>query len=315
VQDYAGYTRAVARRLLDDALADDAFDWVERVAAPLPINVLVSILGVPEEDAPFLIELTDHCAEGTSDVELDPGAYGNTTPLRLLPLNSPAAWAMFEYGRKIGDERRRCPADDLTSRLVHAEIDGDRLTDAEYTNFFQTLVFAGNETTRAAVAQGMLALIEHPEQLERLRADPALVPSAVDEIIRWSSPVHHLGRTVARDAELRGKRLRAGDRLMLFYVSANYDEDVFAEPYRFDVGRSPNAEIAFGGGGPHYCLGAFLSRLELRVLLEELLARDVRLELAGEPVRLRSNLFNGLRSLPVRVVPGSRRGSRSPARW
>jgi cytochrome P450 len=302
VRDYTESTRAMARQLLDAALAEGEFDWVERVAAPLPINVLVSILGVPEEDAPFLIELTDHCAEGTSDVELDPGAYGNTTPLRLLPLNSPAAWAMFEYGRTIGEERRRCPADDLTSRLVHAEIDGDRLTDAEYTNFFQTLVFAGNETTRAAVAQGMLALIEHPEQLERLRADPSLVPLAVDEIIRWSSPVHHLGRTVAGDTELRGKQLRAGDKLLLFYVSANYDEDVFEEPYRFDVARSPNPEIAFGGGGPHYCLGAFLSRLELRVLLEELVARNVRLELTGEPVRLRSNLFNGLRSLPVRVV-------------
>jgi cytochrome P450 len=302
VEEYAAYTRDVTRRLLDAAVADGEFDWVERVAAPLPINVLVSVLGIPEGDAPLLIELTDHCAEGTSDVPLDPDAYGNTTPLHLLPLNSPAAWALFEYGRKIGDARRRRPTDDLTSRLVHAEVGGERLTDAEYTNFFQTLVFAGNETTRAAIAQGMLALTQNPDQFDRLRDDPSLVPTAVNELIRWTSPVHHLGRTVLRDTELRGVPLRTGDRVMLWYASANHDEEVFEDPFRLDVGRTPNPEVAFGGGGPHYCLGAFLTRLEVRILLEEMLAREIRLELTAAPTRLRSNLFNGIQAMPVRVV-------------
>ncbi len=302
VQEYAADTRGITRRLLDGAVAEGEFDWVERVAAPLPINVLVSILGIPESDTPLLIELTDHCAVGTSDIPLDPTAYGNTTPLHLLPLNSPAAWALFEYGRKIGEERRANPTDDLVSRLVHAEIDGDRLTDAEYTNFFQTLVFAGNETTRGAIAQGMLVLIQQPGQLERLHADPSLIPTAVDELIRWTSPVHHLGRTATRDTEVRGVPIRRGDKLMMWYVSANYDEEVFDDPYRLDVGRSPNPEVAFGGGGPHYCLGAFVTRLEVRILLEEIVARGLRFELAGEPRRLRTNLFNGLVSMPVRVA-------------
>ena len=302
VKEYAAYTRDVTRTLLDAAVAEGEFDWIERVAAPLPINVLVSILGVPEEDAPYLIELTDHCAEGTSDIALDPGAYGNTTPLHLLPLNSPAAWAMFEYGRKIGEERRRHPTDDLTSRLVHAEVDGERLSDAEYTNFFQTLVFAGNETTRAAISQGLLALLQHPDQFERIYADPSLVGTAVHELIRWSSPVHHLGRTVTRDTQLRGVTLCQGDKVMMWYASANYDEEVFDDPYRLDVGRTPNPEIAFGGGGPHYCLGAFLARLEVAILLEEIVAHDIRFELTGFPRRLRSNLFNGIQSMPVRVT-------------
>jgi cytochrome P450 len=302
VRDYEAYTREIAQELLDRAVDQGELDWVEGIAAPLPINVIVSILGIPDEDAEMMIELSNHLAEGTSDIPLDPNAYGNTTPLRLLPFNSPASHALFEYGRRIGEERRRDPKDDLVSRLVHAEVDGDRLTDAEYTNFFQLMVFAGNETTRTAISQGMLALMEHPDEFERVFDEPELTDTAVEELIRWASPVMYFRRTATRDTELRGVPIAAGDKVVMWYVSANYDEEVFEDPYRLDLGRMPNEQASFGAGGPHYCLGAFLARLEIRVLLEEIRARNVRFELAGEPKRLRSNFVNGLESMPVRVV-------------
>lgn len=302
VKDYEAYTREIAQRLLDEVVAKREFDWVEGIAAPLPINVIVSILGIPDEDAEMMIDLSNHLAEGTSDIPLDPNAYGNTTPLRLLPFNSPASYALFEYGRKIGEERRKNPTDDLVSRLVHAEVDGDSLTDAEYTNFFQLMVFAGNETTRTAISQSMLALMENPDQLDRLYADPSLIPTATEELIRWASPVMYFRRTATRDTEIRGVPISAGGKVVMWYISANYDEEVYEDPYRLDVGRKPNDELSFGGGGPHYCLGAFLARLEINILLEEILARNVRFELAGQPKRLRSNFVNGVESMPVRVV-------------
>lgn len=302
VGEYELFTRQIARRLLDAAASSGAVDLVEAIAAPLPINVIVSILGVPDEDAPMMIELTDHLVAGTTDRPLDPTAYGNTTPLHLLPFNSPASWALFEYGRTLGELRRREPKDDLVTRLVFAEVDGDSLTDAEYTNFFQLLVFAGNETTRSAIGQGLLALMQHPEEQERLHAEPGLIPTAVEEILRWATPVLYFRRTATREAELRGVRIREGDKVVMWYVSANFDEEVFEDPYRFDVGRrAPRESTSFGGGGPHYCLGAWLARLELRVLLEEIVRRGLRFELAGEPVRIRTNFVNGLHHLPARV--------------
>jgi cholest-4-en-3-one 26-monooxygenase len=303
VKDYEEFTRTIVGDLLEAALAEGEVDLVEALSAPLPINVLVSILGVPEGDAPYMIELTDHLVEGTSDRPLDPSAYGNTTPLHLLPFNSPASWALFEYGRRIGEERRKNPADDLVSRLVQADVDGDRLSDVEYTNFFQLLVFAGNETTRSGISQGMLALMEQPGELERLADDPCLVPTAVEEILRFGSPVMYFRRTVMRDTEIRGVPVREGEKVVMWYVSANYDEEVFEDPYRFDVGRQgPRESTSFGGGGAHYCLGAWLARLELRILLEEMLKRKLRFELNGRPRRIRTNFVNGIESMPVRVV-------------
>jgi cytochrome P450 len=227
VKDYEEFTRTITNELLDRVREQGSADIVETISAPLPINVIVSILGVPDEDAPMMVELTDHLVDGTSDKPLDPTAYGNTTPLHLLPFNSPASWALFQYGRKLGEVRRKEPADDLVSRLVHAEVDGDSLTDAEYTNFFQLLVFAGNETTRSAISQGMLALMEHPDEQERLHADPSLIPTATEEIIRWASPVLYFRRTAMRDTELRGVPIAKDDKVVMWYCSANYDEDVF----------------------------------------------------------------------------------------
>lgn len=304
VREYEEYTRSIAQDLLDRAIAQGEFDFVTEISEPLPITVLISILGLPKEDGPYLIDLTSEMAASTDpDYVPDPDKYPTDVDPRLLPFGSPAAWHVFEYGRKMGEERRKRPTDDLVSRLVHAEVDGERLTDVEYSNFFELFIFAGNETTRTGISQGILALMEHPDELDRLEADQSLMPTAVDEILRYGTPIIYFRRTAMRDTEIQGVPIRAGDRVALWYVSANFDEEVFADPYRLDLGRQPNPHVTFGRGGPHFCLGSFLARLEIRILLEEILARKVRFELTGRPVRLSSNFINGFKSIPVRVVP------------
>jgi cytochrome P450 len=301
--DYEDATRAIVDDLLDAVLGAGDVDLVPMLSEPLPIRVIVSILGVPASDGDFLVQLSNQLVEGTSDRVIDPNAYGNTTPLELLPFNSPAAHALFEFGRALGAERTACPADDLVSRLVTAEIDGDRLTDAEFCNFFQLLVFAGNETTRTAISNGLLALMEHPDQLERLHADPSLIPTAVEEIIRWATPVLHMRRTATADTTLHGTAIREGEWAVLWYASSNFDETVYTDPMTFDVGRPAKPDhVAFGAFGPHHCLGAPLARLELRILLEQLVARGARLEQRAPVVRVRSNFVNGVLSLPCHVV-------------
>lgn len=303
VREYEDYTRTIARDLLDRAIAKGEFDFVTEISEPLPITVLISILGLPQEDSDYLIDLTSEMAASTDpDYVPDLDKYPTDVDTRLLPFGSPAAWHVFEYGRKMGEERRKNPKDDLVSRLVHAEVDGERLSDVEYSNFFELFIFAGNETTRTGISQGTLALMEHPDEFDRLAADPPLMTTAVDEILRYGTPIIYFRRTAMRDTEIRGVPVQAGDRVALWYVSANFDEEVFADPYRFDLGREPNPHVTFGRGGPHFCLGSFLARLEIRILLEEILARNVRFELTGPPVRLSSNFINGFKSLPVRVV-------------
>ncbi|HLY50481.1 MAG TPA: cytochrome P450 [Solirubrobacteraceae bacterium] len=304
VKEYEAYTRNVVRDLLDRAIAQGEFDWVKEISEPVPVNVLISILGLPEEDIPTLIEWTSELAAATdSEHTPDPVRYPSDVDTRLLPFGSPAALQIFEYGHRIGEERRKHATDDLVSRLVHAEVDGERLNDTEYSNFFELFIFAGNETTRTGISQGMLALMENPDQFDRLLDDPSLVPSAVDEVLRYGTPVIYFRRTATQDTEIRGVPIQAGDRVAMWFLSANFDEEVFEDPQRFDVGRRPNPHTAFGRGGPHFCLGSFLARLEIGIVLEEILARKVRFELTGPPVRLSSNFVNGLKSLPVRVVP------------
>ena len=304
VKEYEDYTRMIARDLLDRAIAKREFDWVTEISEPLPISVLISVLGLPQEDAPMLIELTSEMAAATDpEYRPDPSKYPTDIDPRLLPFGTPAAHHVFEYGRKIGEERRKNPTDDLVSRLVHAEVDGERLNDTEYSNFFELFIFAGNETTRTGISQGTLALMEHPDEFDRLEAEPSLMPTAVDEILRYGTPIIYFRRTATRPTEIRGVPIEAGDRVALWYVAANFDEEVFEEPSRFDIGRHPNPHVTFGRGGPHFCLGSFLAHLEIRILIEEILARDVRFELTGPPVRLSSNFINGFKSLPVRVVP------------
>lgn len=304
--EYEDATRAIVDELLDQVLEEMArageVDVVRLLSEPYPIRVIVSILGIPRSDGDFLVHLSNQLVEGTSDREVDPGEYGNTTPLELLPFNSPAAHALFEFGRRLGAERRANPGDDLVSKLITAEVEGDQLTDAEFVNFFQLLVFAGNETTRTAISNGLLAFMQHPEQLDVLREDPSLIPNAVEEVIRWATPVLHMRRTATVDTELHGVPIAAGDWVVIWYASANFDEAAFEAPLTFDVRRPIKPEhVAFGAFGPHHCLGAPLARLEIRLLLEQLVARGIRLEQAGPVQRVRSNFVNGIASLPARL--------------
>jgi cytochrome P450 len=189
------------------------------------------------------------------------------------------------------------------SKLANAEIDGERLTEREFDTMFLLLVVAGNETTRQAIAHGMLALMEYRDEWQRLATDPSVVwETGADEILRWSSPVLHFRRTATRDVELRGRRIRTGDKVVVWYVSANFDEEVFDEPDRFDVGRKPNRHLTFGGGGPHFCLGAHLAKLEVQVLFDQLVPRLADMELTGPVKRVRSNFTNALKAMPVRVT-------------
>ena len=303
VRSYEEATRAIAIELLEAAVQAGEVDIVTAISAPLPIRVIVDILGVPAQDADYMVELSDHLVAGDSADALAPDAYGNVTPLELLPFSSPAAHALFEYGKRLGEARRLDPHDDLVTALVQSEIDGDHLTEAEYANMFQVLVFAGNETTRTAISNGINAFIQNPEQLERLHRDPALVDSAVEEIIRYATPVLHMRRTTTRPTVLAGVPIDEGDKVVIWYASANFDDAVFADPLTFDITRPIRPkQVSFGAQGPHHCLGAPLARLEIRILLEEIIRLGIRFQGTGAIIRTRSNFVNGVASLPARLT-------------
>ncbi|MFQ5966116.1 MAG: cytochrome P450 [Acidimicrobiia bacterium] len=295
-------TRTIVRQILDEAAALGEFDFVEEVARALPIRMLSHLLGVPHDDAPRLFEWADaiiyHADPDFTDVIFD---RDDTDPYRLLPFRSPFSLEVFSYVDKLATARRRHPAGDVTSILVGAEVEGEPLTDQELNTFFLLLLIAGNETTRHSLSQGVLAFTEYPDQAERLRTDPSLMPTATEEILRWACPQIHFRRTATVDTEIRGVEIKAGDKVVTWYLSANYDEEVFSDPYNFDVGRKPNRHVTFGGGGPHLCLGNWLARLEVRVFFEELLGRGSQIEIAGKVERVRSNFINGIKRLPVRI--------------
>ena len=287
--------------VLAEALEKGEVEFVEDVAAKLPMRVFAEMLGAPEEDHRYLVEIGDRML-GQDDPEyaIDPEvAKAN----RHLPFSNPAALEMFEYGRKLADERRTYPRDDIVTKLVEAEIDGCPLSEHEYDVYFLLLAVAGNETTRHSISQGVLALIENPDQLQRLRDDPALIPLAAEEILRWATPVHHFRRTATEDVELGGKQIKRTDKVLVWYISGNFDEEVFDDPYSFDVGRKPNPQMTFGPGGPHFCTGAHLARLEIEIVFEEMVKRVANFELAAPPERLQSNFFNGIKRMPVRLTP------------
>ncbi|HLX51544.1 MAG TPA: cytochrome P450 [Streptosporangiaceae bacterium] len=278
------------------------FDFVDAVAKEVPIRVLARIMGLPPDNLDRFIDLGDRLIANT-DPDITDVVWGrdDTDAYRKFPFRSPYGKQLWDLGREIVAGRLREPGDDLLSTLLRAEVDGDRLSETDLDNFFSILVVAGNETTRIAIAQGVLAFCEHPEQWDRLRAGPGLLDSATDEVLRWSCPTHFMRRTATVDTSLGGAGIRAGDKVVLWYVSGNRDEAEFAEPGMFDVGRSPNRHLSFGRGGPHLCLGAHLARLEVNVVLAALARRVRRFELAGQPRRIRSNFTNGLKELPVRV--------------
>lgn len=295
--------RQITVDLLEAYIAKGEGDFVEEIAAPLPIQVILTMLGVPVEDSGYLVELSNFLVEGTGESQSIPSdAFGNTTELRLLPFNSPASHALFEYGEQIGELRRNDPEDDLVTSLVQAEAEGgDRLSGSEYRNLFHLLVFAGNETTRTSLSHGAIALAENPDQWQRVLDDPAMIESATEEVLRWSTPVLHMRRTTTEPVELGGTQLGAGEKVVMWYASANRDDTVFDDPFRFDVGRTDNPHFSFGGGGPHLCLGAYLARLEIQILLEEMASRNLHLTQLGDPVRAPSNFVHGVLSVDMAV--------------
>ena len=302
VVEYEGFVREQARLVLDRGLARNELDFVEEISRELPIRVLARIMGVPEQDLPMCIKLGDamiaHADPEYSRAVID---KEDTSAYRLLPFRSPAAVELMAYGHELAAERRREPQEDLITKLVHAEIDGEHLSEREFDNFFCLLVVAGNETTRQAISHGMLALMDHRDEWRRLREDPGLMPSAAEEILRWGTPTMHFRRTATRDLELRGEQIHEGDKVVVWFVSANRDDQVFPEPDRFDVGLDPNPHMTFGSGGPHVCLGMHLARMEVRVMFQELLPRLADVEPTGPIERLRSNFINGIKHMPVRA--------------
>ncbi len=306
---YQHFVEELTEQVLDTALtgpalAGEALDFVDAVAKQVPIRVLARIMGLPEGDLGSFIDLGDKLIANT-DPDITDVVWGrdDTDAYRRFPFRSPYGKQLWDLGREVVAGRLRDPGDDLLSRLLRAEVDGDRLSETDLDNFFSILVIAGNETTRIAIAQGVLAFCEYPAQWDRLRADPGLLDSAADEVLRWSCPTHFMRRTATVDTTLGGAPIRAGDKVVLWYVSGNRDETEFGEPGVFDVGRAPNRHLSFGRGGPHLCLGAHLARLEVKIVLAALARRVARFELAGRRRRIRSNFTNGLKSLPVRVVP------------
>ena len=284
--------RTVARAVLDEALPKGEFDFVHEIASEIPMQVFAEILGVPQAERREIIEIGDRLL-GNADPEY---AVADDDSHRHLPFSSPAALDMFAFGRRLADERRSEPRDDIMTALVQAG-----LSQREMDVYFVLLATAGNETTRHTISHGLIALLEHPEELTRLSEDPSLGKTATEEMLRWATPVHHFRRTAALDTELGGQAIRAGDKVTTWFVSGNRDETVFEDPDRFDVGRSPNPHMTFGPGGVHHCLGAHLAKMEIRITFEELLSRGLQIELSAPPERLRSNFFNGVKRMPVRV--------------
>ncbi len=305
VNTYEASIRGIARRILAQAFQESEFDFVESVASEIPMWVFSEIMGLPVEDRRLLIELGDKLLGNT-----DPDVVGaenvqevtiRDPSIRLLPFSSPFAADLIEYGLRLGEARRREPRDDITTKLVEAEVDGSRLDAREFGVFFILLTTAGNETTRHTISLGLLDLLAHPDEAARLVADPSLAGLAADEILRRAHPVHRFRRTATRDVTAHGRTIKAGDKVTVWYAAGNFDEEKFADPYRMDVAREPNRHLTFGLGGPHFCLGAHLAKLEVKIWLEEMIPYLQRIELAGSPTRLRSNFFNGIKRLPVRV--------------
>ena len=264
-------------RILDTAGAAGRCDFVRDIAYQLPMHVIADIVGIPEADRPWIFERTDLMLRA-----IDPNSSVSFDSQRTVQIE------LFEYARQLTEEKRTRPTDDVWTLIAQAEIPAEdgtitRLEGMELEMFFVILTIAGSETTRNALAQGVLALLDHPGQLEELRAAPEILPLATEEIIRWSSPVLYFGRTATCDTELGGQHITAGDRVVLWYPSANRDERAFDEPFRFDIHRDPNPHVSFGGGGPHFCLGANLARKEVQVLTGMLFERfDV--QPTGDPV-------------------------------
>ncbi len=283
--------RALAAHIVGKVADRGTCDFVEDLACELPLQVLAELLGIPQQDRFKVFDWSNQLI-GFDDPEFQ------TSP-EQGKLASAQMWA---YANELAQDRIRNPQDDLVSKLIRGEVDGERLTEMEFDSFFLLLAVAGNETTRNLTTQGMLALFEHPDQYERLKNDLSLMPTAVEEMLRWSPAVIYFRRTVTEDTELGGVPLKRGDKVAVYYPSANRDESVFEDPFRFDVGRKPNPHLAFGIG-EHFCLGSHLARMELQLIFQEILTRLPDMRLDGPVRRLRSNFIDGIKEMPVRFTP------------
>ncbi|REE98918.1 cytochrome P450 [Thermomonospora umbrina] len=286
--------RAAAARIVDDVLAEGPRDFVEQVAARLPVHVICAMLGIPERTRPYVLRRVD-AMTAYAGVR---GSLARPRTLRLLAGNLRAIADLHVLMARLGRARRAEPADDLVSALVNAQpgADGEHLTLRELGSFFDLLLVAGNETARNALAHGLRLFTEHPDQREALLADyDGRIGGAIEEIVRYCSPIMQFRRTLTRDHELNGHRFRAGDKVVLFYQAANHDPEVFPDPGAFDIRRSPNPHVGFGAPGPHLCLGANLARMELRIMFRELFDRLPGLRTDGDPVPLLSSFDNGVR--------------------
>ena len=283
---------ALGREVADSLAETEECDFVQKVAAPLPIAVIAWLLGVPRQDWNLLFDWTNRTI-GAGDPDFQ--GQGKTPQETARE----AMIELFGYFARLVEEKRRNPGDDLVTLFTRLEVDGQPLPPMDVLAWCLIIVVAGNETTRNGTSGGMLAFIEHPDQLRKLQRQPDLLPSAVEEVVRWVSPIIHFARTASEDFELRGKRIRAGDALALFYASANRDEEVFDDPFAFRIDRRPNRHLGFGIG-EHFCLGAHLARLELQVAYKHLLPRLAEVELAAPPERLHSAMVGGVKRLPIR---------------
>jgi cytochrome P450 len=290
-------------RITDDILAgaraaaaagDGTFDLVKHVSSPLPLKVICQMMGIPEEDEPSVLEQTNLILSGGDEEFIE-------DENKALELILGAGQALAGVMERLAEERRSAPTADLTSALIRTEVDGETLSHQEIASFFILLCAAGNETTRTAISNGVWAMHQFPEQKRRWMSDAGLTKSAVEEIVRWASPVIWMRRTATQDAEVNGQKFAAGDKLILFYNSANRDESVFASPYELDLARDPNPHFGFGAPGPHFCLGANLARREIMIAFRKMFEQMPDLEVVGEPDRLRSSFINGIKRLQVRL--------------
>jgi cytochrome P450 len=285
---------------VDRVIEKGACDFVTDLSSPFPIKIICDMMGIPESQHEFVFERTNVIL-GAGDPEYVPDA-GNIVEALMK-----AGMELRDLMNDLRAHRLKSPTDDLTSALVHAEIDGEKLSESEMASFFILLVVAGNETTRNAINHGIKALTDHPDQRALWQADfEGIAPTAVEEIVRWASPVIFMRRTTTQPCVLGGQSLDAGEKVVLFYSSGNRDDAVFDEPFRFDLRRTPNEHVGFGGPGPHFCLGANLARREIRVFFRELFERAPDLRVTGEPERLASNFIHGIKHMPCEFTPGAR---------
>jgi cytochrome P450 len=291
--------------IVDQAAQQTEFDAVKAIARQLPMRMLGRILGTPDSDLPWLVEKGDELI-ANSDPEFTEHVLdqSDTDAFRLMPFRSPAGLELYDYARKLmADKERSGDTDGILHLVLQRDDDGNTITEAEFRNFFCLLVAAGNDTTRYTIAGAIHAMANQPGLMETLaRADKTTLDLAADEFVRWASPAMHFRRTVTRDFEMHGKKLSEGDKILLWFVSGNFDEQAFEKPFEVNPTRKPNRHLGFGQGGPHLCLGMWLARLEIRVVLQALVARFSKIEQTGDHAFVRSNFLGGIKQLPVRAT-------------